>query len=208
MMLPPQAGGSIGFEETEEIGPDGKAHVVSEKSFGGPSAQPLVSKKLTPAQKAQQKALQQEMQAMAADMGHMFSNGDFGFAPAGGGSGGGGGQDAKYQQDLFKNAMKTFQTAGSLAPGKKSQALATTGFPSGVEPADDADIQGHYGGYHEAAPAPAKATSYFPHFWLGIICGAAALFGGLVLLRYYRTHMMYRPVGTESGADQLPFRSL
>lgn len=47
----------MGFEETEEIGPDGKPHIISEKSFnpGGPAP------KLTKAQKRQQKAMQKEM---------------------------------------------------------------------------------------------------------------------------------------------------
>jgi hypothetical protein len=47
----------MGFEETEEIGPDGKPHIISEKSFnpGGPAP------KLTAAQKRQQKAMQKEM---------------------------------------------------------------------------------------------------------------------------------------------------
>ena len=48
----------MGFEETETIGPDGKAHIVSEKTFN-PSG--VAAPKLTKAQKAQQKQMQKEM---------------------------------------------------------------------------------------------------------------------------------------------------
>eukprot|EP00283_Hemiselmis_rufescens_P008984 CAMPEP_0173432904 /NCGR_PEP_ID=MMETSP1357-20121228/10550_1 /TAXON_ID=77926 /ORGANISM="Hemiselmis rufescens, Strain PCC563" /LENGTH=166 /DNA_ID=CAMNT_0014397569 /DNA_START=16 /DNA_END=513 /DNA_ORIENTATION=+ len=70
-------GQSVGFEETEEIGPDGKPHIISEKSFtpGGGKAS---GKPLTKAQKAQQKAMQKEMKGMAKDMSHMFQGGMFG----------------------------------------------------------------------------------------------------------------------------------
>lgn len=50
----------MGFEETEEIGPDGKPHIVSEKSFNPNGG------KLTKAQKANQKAMQKEMKVCAA----------------------------------------------------------------------------------------------------------------------------------------------
>ena len=49
----------MGFEETEEIGPDGKPHIISEKTFN-PSGAP--QPKLTKAQKQQQKQMQKEMQ--------------------------------------------------------------------------------------------------------------------------------------------------
>jgi len=50
----------MGFEETETIGPDGKPHIISEKTFNPSGPQP----KLTKAQKAQQKAMQKEMQVL------------------------------------------------------------------------------------------------------------------------------------------------
>ena len=59
MFAGPQGGGSggpVGFEETEEIGPDGKPHIISEHQFGGAPAP-----KLTKAQRQQQKAMQKEM---------------------------------------------------------------------------------------------------------------------------------------------------
>ncbi len=70
-----QGGGAIGFEETEEIGPDGKPHIISEHSFT-----PGAGKPLTAAQKKQQELMDQHMQAMTRDMAQMFSNGDF-FGP-------------------------------------------------------------------------------------------------------------------------------
>ena len=47
----------MGFEETEEIGPDGKPHIISEKSFNPSGPGP----KLTKAQIKQQKAMEKEM---------------------------------------------------------------------------------------------------------------------------------------------------
>eukprot|EP00285_Hemiselmis_virescens_P006646 CAMPEP_0173380720 /NCGR_PEP_ID=MMETSP1356-20130122/3365_1 /TAXON_ID=77927 ORGANISM="Hemiselmis virescens, Strain PCC157" /NCGR_SAMPLE_ID=MMETSP1356 /ASSEMBLY_ACC=CAM_ASM_000847 /LENGTH=77 /DNA_ID=CAMNT_0014334421 /DNA_START=34 /DNA_END=264 /DNA_ORIENTATION=+ len=69
-------GQSMGFEETEEIGPDGKPHIISEKSFT-PGGSKKSSKPLTKAQIAQQKAVQKEMKGMAKDMSHMFAGGFF-----------------------------------------------------------------------------------------------------------------------------------
>jgi hypothetical protein len=54
-------GGSMGFEETEEIGPDGKPHIISEKSFNPSGPGP----KLTKAQIKQQKAMEKEMAVMS-----------------------------------------------------------------------------------------------------------------------------------------------
>mmetsp|Transcript_18184 Transcript_18184/g.28210 ORF Transcript_18184/g.28210 Transcript_18184/m.28210 type:complete len:203 (-) Transcript_18184:579-1187(-) len=71
-------GGSMGFEETEEIGPDGKPHIISEHSFGGPMKGAVnKGKPLTAAQKKQQKMMKKQMEGMAKDMAHMFDDGSF-----------------------------------------------------------------------------------------------------------------------------------
>mmetsp|Transcript_18182 Transcript_18182/g.28204 ORF Transcript_18182/g.28204 Transcript_18182/m.28204 type:complete len:225 (-) Transcript_18182:368-1042(-) len=99
-------GGSMGFEETEEIGPDGKPHIISEHSFGGPMKGAVnKGKPLTAAQKKQQKMMKKQMEGMAKDMAHMFDDGSFfGGRPQAG-------KDRKYQRDLFKNAIKAFDDA-------------------------------------------------------------------------------------------------
>lgn len=70
MFAGPQGGGSggpVGFEETEEIGPDGKPHIISEHQFGGAPAP-----KLTKAQRQQQKAMQKEMAVTPSPCVHAF----------------------------------------------------------------------------------------------------------------------------------------
>jgi hypothetical protein len=52
----------MGFEETEEIGPDGKPHIISEKSFN-PSGG-----KLSKAQLQAQKRMQKEMQVCRSSL--------------------------------------------------------------------------------------------------------------------------------------------
>jgi len=198
----------MGFEETEEIGPDGKAHVISEKSFGGPQ---LAPKALTPTQKAQQKALHQEMEAMAKDMGKMFANGDFGFAPAGGRASTA--NDAKYQQDLFNQALKTFQTAHVAGARKGAQALssrATNTFPAGVDPSDNEEPKDQD---WEMEATNSKAGKGFmgmgsSQLWMAGLGAVGVLVLGFFALRFYKTHMMYRPVGADESVEQLPFRSL
>jgi len=119
-------GQSMGFEETEEIGPDGKAHIISEKSFtpGGKKS----GKPLTKAQKQQEKAVQKEMKGMAKDMSHMFQGGMFG---------GGGGQNVfrnnqKWEKDLVKNAIRSFDNQGrEIVPRTGSGPMGLTrGRPS------------------------------------------------------------------------------
>eukprot|EP00960_Hanusia_phi_P068187 766782-Hanusia_phi.AAC.2 len=69
----------MGFEETEEIGPDGKPHIISERSFGGPG------KKLTKAEMKKQKQLTREMQVGPGECG---GGGGGGGRRRGGGRGG------------------------------------------------------------------------------------------------------------------------
>jgi len=205
MFAGPGQGQPMGFEETEEIGPDGKPHIISEKSFnpGGPAP------KLTKAQKRQQKAMQKEMAAMAQDMGQMFQGGGFGgIAPMRNKPVSRKAQRkaAKAEQDLFKNAMKAFNQAdqgqmkgmqGSqlplINPGQQSS------FPNGV--------------------APRKSGAKVPNGWevtgnsyilnqAGIVVASCVILGAILLVgfRYYKQRG-YTPV-TEEGIENAPFRSL
>jgi hypothetical protein len=152
-MLSLQGGGggatSMGFEETEEIGPDGKPHIISEKTFNPTGG------KMSKAQMKAQKQMEKEMkvslnaamclyagsasscvttflvllQGMAQDMSHLFTNGAF---PGGMGQqqkSSNSAQAQKWENDLFKNAMKTFQAENNVVPRKVkggSQQLSRT----------------------------------------------------------------------------------
>lgn len=204
----------MGFEETEEIGPDGKAHIISEKQFN-PQAGP--APKLTKAQKAQQKAMQKEMQplikqlegqAMAQDMGQMFSGGGFG------------GQQQKMsrkqqrkaqkaEQDLFKNAMQAFNQQG-----QNGQMRGMRGGSQLPIISNPNQLSVYPGGV-----APRKAGAKVPNGWevtgnsdifnqAGIIVASCVILGAIVLVgfRYYKTRE-YTPVA-EDSIEAAPFRSL
>lgn len=189
MLMPPQGGGGIGFEETEEIGPDGKPHIISEHSFN-----PGTGKPLTAAQKKQQKMMNKEMQSMAKDMAHMFSNGDFlGPRPnqqqvA---------KDRKYQDDLFKNALKAFDTT-------------QTGRPNAVHPMIDQQPQ-----WDRVARSQTLSrrvpngwevkgnTDWLSNIGTFLACGIILAGVGLVGFRYYKTKVKYTPVGDDGGIEVL-----
>lgn len=180
-------GGGMGFEETEEIGPDGKPHIISEHSFNPNSP----SKPLTPAQKKAQKAQEKAMQAMANDMAHMFSNGGglggFGGGFGGGRGGGGGKHTQKYEDDLFKNALASMGQAPLIQTAQRGQHSGKR-IPNGWEVKGNSDILNQ----------------------AGIVVASAVVLGAIVLVgfRYYKMRQ-YVPIGTDSlPIESQPFRSL
>uniref|UniRef100_A0A7S4KBC3 Uncharacterized protein n=1 Tax=Guillardia theta TaxID=55529 RepID=A0A7S4KBC3_GUITH len=189
MMVPPK-GGEMGFEETEEIGPDGKPHIISERSFGGPG------KKLTKAEMKKQKQLTKEMQGMAKDMAHMFEDGAF-FDNRKRGSMR---KDDKYEQDLFKNAVRAFQTEDGKRGGSPliSNPTMMSSYPSGLDRRKNRKVNGWQ---------ITGNTDILNQ--VGIVIASCAILGAIVFVgfRYYKTKVQYMPMA-DDGIESAPFRSL
>uniref|UniRef100_A0A7S0EFK5 Uncharacterized protein n=1 Tax=Hanusia phi TaxID=3032 RepID=A0A7S0EFK5_9CRYP len=190
MMIPPK-GGEMGFEETEEIGPDGKPHIISERSFGGPG------KKLTKAEMKKQKQLTREMQGMAKDMAHMFEDGAFFDNRKKSSSLR---KDEKYEQDLFKNAVRAFQTQDGKHGGTPMIANPSmmSSYPSGMDRRRSRKVNGWQ---------ITGNTDILNQ--VGIVIASCAILGAIVFVgfRYYKTKVQYTPMA-DDGIEHAPFRSL
>eukprot|EP00291_Cryptomonas_curvata_P022236 CAMPEP_0172172262 /NCGR_PEP_ID=MMETSP1050-20130122/12344_1 /TAXON_ID=233186 /ORGANISM="Cryptomonas curvata, Strain CCAP979/52" /LENGTH=198 /DNA_ID=CAMNT_0012843773 /DNA_START=258 /DNA_END=854 /DNA_ORIENTATION=+ len=183
-MINPLQGGdqSVGFEETMEMGPDGRMHVVSEKSLNG---KPQAAQKLTPAQAKQQAALRKEMQEMAASIGQEFAQGDFGLRPA----------RAQYPDDEADAGDAPDGAAAARHGAARKEAMSgkhpAKRVPNGWEVTGNSDIIN-------------RAS-------LAIVGLAAVVVGGLLAYKCVRNKSAYRALPGSSGGTEdeaLPFRGL